>query len=95
MKVATRRIHVALKEALHKSKREGKRRKMTRKEEDEKGRDDVVSLGDTTSRKSRAHSPKSGKKKAGKEKRKKRKLVKDGESKQMEILSSIFGGKES
>lgn len=81
--------------SVHKSKREGKRRKMTRKEEDEKGRDDVVSLGDTTSRKSRAHSPKSGKKKAGKEKRKKRKLVKDGESKQMEILSSIFGGKES
>ena len=81
--------------SVHKSKREGKRRKVTKKEEDGKRREGDVPLEDTTSRKSRAHSPKSGKKKAGKEKRKKRKLVKDGESKQMEILSSIFGGKES
>ena len=81
--------------SVHESKREGKRRKVTKKEEDGKGREGDVPLEDTTSRKSRAHSPKSGKEKAGKEKRKKRKLVKDGESKQMEILSSIFGGKES
>ena len=84
------------KESANKSNREGKRRKVTKKEEDDKGTGGDVPLEDTTSsRKSRAHSPKSGKKKAGKEKRKKRKLVKDGESKQMEILSSIFGGKES
>ena len=39
--------------------------------------------------------PKSGKRKSEKSKKKKRKLVEDGESKQMEILSSIFGGTES
>jgi hypothetical protein len=80
------------KESEQKPIREGKLRKVTKKEEGGKGKDGDVPREDT---RSKAYSLKRGKQKAGKEKRKKQKLVKDGESKQMEILSSIFSGKES
>ena len=65
-----------------KKKKELRKVGKTRKEEEvqQKGMDGV---------------PKGGKRKSEKSKKKKRRLVKDGERKQMEILSSIFGGTES
>ena len=69
--------------ARPKEKKKKERRKVakTRKEEvKQKGMDGV---------------PKGGQRKSEKSKKKKRKLVEDGERKQMEILSSIFGGTES